>query len=68
MLANFLDQLQEKKEDNSWSHEKDPMQKEICDLKTKLDQAKHTRKTDSTLGKICPMLWKAKRDLEQQTS
>ncbi|XP_075946274.1 uncharacterized protein LOC142948261 [Anarhichas minor] len=70
LLANFLDQLQEKKEDNSWSHEKDLMQKEICDLKTKLDQAqaKHTRKTDSALGKICPVLRKAKRDLDQQTS
>ncbi|XP_044076876.1 coiled-coil domain-containing protein 157-like [Siniperca chuatsi] len=75
-LSKILDQLQEQREDK-WSPEKKLMQKEICCLKARQDeaQAKHVHSSQremeslkSNLRKICVMLRKAQNDLVQQTS
>ncbi len=73
LLADFLDELQEQREDNKRSREKELFQREICSLKAQLDDAQtkhvHSSQRDiedlkSQLKKIIMKTW---NDLEQQT-
>ncbi|KAK5860155.1 hypothetical protein PBY51_021652 [Eleginops maclovinus] len=69
LLANFLDGLQERREDVKCKPEHQCLQQEICSLKAQLTKSvSEVKFLNNKLTKICPMLRNAQKDLVEQTS
>ncbi|KAJ4936702.1 hypothetical protein JOQ06_001289 [Pogonophryne albipinna] len=69
LLANLLDSLQERREDDKCSPKQEGMQKEICSLQAHFTESvSEVECLKSQLIKIRPMLRKAHEDLVQQTA
>ncbi|KAL3051220.1 hypothetical protein OYC64_001484 [Pagothenia borchgrevinki] len=69
LLANLLDHLQERREDDKCSPKQEGMQKEICSLQAHFTESvSEVEYLKSQLIKVRPMLRKAQEDLVQQTA
>ncbi|KAI4809136.1 hypothetical protein KUCAC02_018046 [Chaenocephalus aceratus] len=69
LLANLLDRLQERREDDKCSPKQEGMQKAICSLQVHFTESvSEVERLKSQLIKIRPMLRKAHEDLVQQTA
>ncbi|KAI9544555.1 hypothetical protein NQZ68_001428 [Dissostichus eleginoides] len=69
LLANLLDRLQERREDDKCSPKQEGMQKEICSLQAHFTESvSEVEYLKSQLIKIRPKLKKAHEDLVQQTA